>query len=866
VLAVVIITNTWLGFRQEYKSEQTMEALRKLSSPTARVIRDGELSVIAAGQMVPGDIVYLEEGDQVAADLRIIESVNLAINEALLTGEPMQVRKHTDFIDGIVPLGDQINMAFKSTVVSFGRGRGIVVATGMETEIGKIAKQVTETTGNSKTPLEIAMNKMMLSMLFIAIILAIIVFWVNGWRFYPQVIMYAIATAVAILPEGLPAVTTVTMSFGVSHMAKEKAIVRRLVSLEALGMVNHICSDKTGTLTEGKMSVVSAWIAERTVEFKGSFHKTGEIIGATLDQLKEFLLISGLCNTCTLTLEDDLFVGTGDSTEIALSIIAERSGYSKSNLLPEKYEFVAEYPFDSSIKRMTVVYREIETGDLLLLTKGALESVLPRCKYQLNAEGERTIISTEFTDFVANEKVKSLAAKGLRVLSLAYRRYKSSDVNPKLISKLSLVESRDSNEKELVFVGLAGIIDPPRPETLSSIQNCYSAGIKVHMITGDHPATAAAIAQQIAILPPDYVEGKSDLVMTSTQFDKLSEDELDKLPNLPLVIARCSPETKVKMIEALHRRGKYVAMTGDGVNDAPAIHHADVGIAMGLGGADVTKQASDVTLTDDNFATIYNAISQGRRIFANIQKFSLHLLSGNVAEVVSLIIGLAFKDGKGESIFPMSPIQILWLNMVTSSPIALALAVEPSSAKLMKVPPRRHGVFTTEFLADTFIYGGFMGVLTLISFLLSSNLQTPVSKIFPVDVNGCNMKYSEECQSVFRARAVAFTNLSMMLLVHGINCRFSRRSFFYYNWSECKTLLFAIVLGFFLIAPLPYIPSVNHTVFHHSPFDFEWGFILASMVLLMFFAEMYKLLKRKCNIFVNASPDELENLPAKAQA
>ncbi|KAI9188117.1 hypothetical protein H9P43_002508 [Blastocladiella emersonii ATCC 22665] len=866
VLVVVIVTNTGLGFRQEYKSEKTMEALRQLCSPTATVIRDGVQQIIPAGDIVPGDIVALIEGDQVPADMRVVEAVNLSLNEALLTGEPMAIRKKTDPIDdsaqGACPLGDQINMCFKSTVVAYGRGRGVVVATGMDTEIGKIAKQVAIGAANtSKTPLEISMRNMMFVCLGVAIVLGIIVFAVNRWDFgNTQVLLYAIATAVAILPEGLPAVTTITMAFGVATMAKEKAIVRRLVSLEALGQVNHICSDKTGTLTEGKMSAVAGWIMETAVTITGSFNKAGAIEGLSLDTLRPVLTLFGLCNTCSVQLDGDTYVGSGDTTEVALAVVGDRHGYTKPKLA-DQYTFFAEYPFDSSIKRMSVIYHERASGDLVMFSKGGLESILPRCSAYLRADGASTAPMTpEYASTTVTAQADAMAVRGLRVLALAMRRIPctsflvgsapTADELAAAHPKLHDAGHRQHNEHDLVFLGLLGIMDPPRPETKGAIEECHRAGIIVHMITGDHPSTAAAIARQVKILPADALPGtelERRMVMTSIQFDALSDGEVDALETLPLVIARCSPETKVKMIAALHRRGKYCAMTGDGVNDAPAIANADVGIAMGLGGADVTKQASDVTLTDDCFATIAKAIAQGRRIFANVQKFTLHLLSGNVSEVVALIIGLIFSDGENSPIFPMSPIQILWINLITSSPIALALAVEPASPKLMLQPPRTHGAFTPELMADTFIYGAVMGGLTLVVFSLVALIHptVPLGQLIPPPGKSCNKVFSETCEVVFRARAVAFVTLSLLLLFHGINCRFARRSLFSYKWAEAKVLLWAIVLGLFLVVPLPYIPVVNTAIFIHSPFGYEWGYVAASIFIFMVFAELYKLAKRK---------------------
>ncbi|KNE72470.1 potassium/sodium efflux P-type ATPase, fungal-type [Allomyces macrogynus ATCC 38327] len=868
VLVVVILTNTLLGFRQEYKSEKTMEALRKLASPTAMVIRGGMApTLIAAPLLVPGDLVLLAEGDQVPADLRVIDAVNLAATEALLTGEPIAVRKSIDPIvpradmpaHAILPLGDQVCMAFKSTTVAYGRGKGIVTATGMKTAIGTMAAQVaagSKARAEAKTPLERSMMRMMMVCLGVALVLGVIVFAVNKWKLTDtQVLLYAIATAVAILPESLPAVLTVIMAFGVSTMAKQRAIVRRLASLEELGQVTHICSDKTGTLTEGTMAAVAGWVLGAEITITGAFHAAGGIEGLSRAALEPVLRVMGLCHTCSITLDETtkMYSGTGDTTEIALAVAAHRQGQTKESA--ENVEFVTEYPFDATLKCMSVVYRNLDANQFVILTKGAVEAIVARsAAYQVAdptiahaAAGHANeiaatvhVLTPEYVTTEIMARAEFMAAQGLRVLALAHRHLAITSTNELKLQEPTL---RSEYERDLVFLGLVGIMDPPRAETAGAVAACQSAGIVVHMITGDHPATAAAIAKKIGLLS-DADAGNPARVMVAPQWDALSDEQVDAMDELPLVLARCSPETKVKMIQALHRRGQTVAMTGDGVNDAPAISYADVGIAMGLGGADVTKQASDLTLTDDCFATIVQAIAQGRRIFTNIQKFTLHLLSGNVSEVVALIIGLAFSDGNGSPIFPMSPIQILWINLVTSSPIALALAVEPADDDVMRVSPRRHGVFTRELMADTLVNGAVMGALTLVQFVAVAYLHAvdPLHSVVPTA--SCNKVFTTECEAVFRARAVAFVTLSLLLLVHGLNCRSPRTSVLRTVWRDAKVLVVAMMAGLVVIAPLPYLPVINTKVFQHAPFDYEWGYIAATLVVFMLVAEAYKAAKR----------------------
>ncbi|CAB4494542.1 unnamed protein product [Rhizophagus irregularis] len=688
VIAFVAVTNTLIGFTQEYSAEKTMESLRRMASPTTRVIRGDSLISVSTRDIVIGDIIVFEEGDVIGADARLFEVFNLEVDEALLTGESIPVAKSVNEIeDHDKPLGDRIDMVFSSTTVTKGRGKGIAVNIGMKTEIGKIAKTLASTSVVTRTPLQKKLEILAYALFGLAIILAIIVFGVNKWVVNNEVVIYAISLGISVIPEGLVAVITLTMAFGVRQMAKNYAIVRKLNALEALGSVTNICSDKTGTLTQSKMIATDAWLPGDglyRISGRNGFSPEGKIYRCgtngtnetseievedeevTSDNMRyaftRLVQASALCNMAVIKKGkgDDEWHAIGDPTESALQVFAHKAGLPKPVLTAEpfKFELVQEYAFDTELK--------------------------------LNLDREK------FGPELYNE-LEKLASKGMRVLSLAYRRVIKSDIE---ISKWT----REKADTDMIFLGLVGIYDPPRPESKAAIQRCFGAGIEVHMLTGDHPTTASAIAKEIGILPllwsPELEnEGKfnSQLVMTAAQFDALSDAEVDNLSELPKVIARCSPDTKVKMIDALHRRNKYVAMTGDGVNDSPSLKKADVGIAMGLGGSDVAKQASDIVLSDDNFATIVNAIAEGRRIFSNIQKFILHLLSGNAGEIVTLIIGLSFIDSDGISVNPMSPLQILFLNMVTSSPPAMGLGVERASGDIMRYPPRsKGGLFTWE--------------------------------------------------------------------------------------------------------------------------------------------------------------------------
>ncbi|KAI7817134.1 Na+/K+ P-type ATPase [Gamsiella multidivaricata] len=874
VILFIIITNAAIGFWQEFNAEQTMEALRNMSSPTAQVIRDETRLTIPNNQAVPGDIMIFEDGDVIGADCRLFEVFNLETDEALLTGESLPVQKNLAVIDKVdEALGDRLNMVFSSTTVVKGRAKGIVIGTGMDTQIGKIATSLMSVDGDEQTPLQKRLNKMAYFVFAAAIMLVIIVFGVHGFKYSEETAIYAISVSIAIIPEGLVAVVTLTMAFGVSRMASVKAIVRRLSSLESLGAVTNICSDKTGTLTQSKMVAVRMWlpgdgfyrITGTGFVPEGEIYRQGEIVNGAFPAKEELsvagsgsnhylrlLQASSLCNMAELrrTLHPEThgeWSAIGDPTEIALQVLAHKAGLAKPELVEQGFNLVAEFPFDSSVKRMSVLYQapptEESSGDHYIFTKGATERVLPCCTAWCEGDAEHSLVGEkddhiEFENMVM-ERMSLLAEKGLRVLTLAYRKLE-------VIPGADLVRAldRDEIESSMTFLGLVGIYDPPRAESRPAVLQCYEAGIRVHMLTGDHPSTAAAIAKEVAIIPEDVSIKNNPLIMTAAQFDAMSDEEVDRLVELPRVVARCSPNTKVKMIAALHRRNLFATMTGDGVNDSPSLKAANVGIAMGQSGSDVAKQASDIVLTDDNFATIVRAVAEGRRMFANIQKFVQHLMSANVAEIVVLIIGLAFKDNDNMAVFPMSAVEILFLNMITSSPPAMGLGLEPPSESNMREPPRsaKQGLFSFEVVMDTFIYGLAMGALSFASFVIvifgfnDGNLGS-----------GCNSHYSASCEGVFRARATSYCCMTFLILAHAVNCRALRET----GWSieNLKTLKhntmlwMSIVVGTLLVFPVVYIPGLNHNVFKHSAMTYEWGLVLASLVIFIAFAEIYKKIK-----------------------
>ncbi|KAI8867795.1 potassium/sodium efflux P-type ATPase [Ramicandelaber brevisporus] len=881
VIAGIIILNVGIGFMQEYRAEKTMDSLRRMASPTARVMRDGTLLTIPTREVAIGDVLAIESGDVVAADCRLIETFNLDIDEAMLTGESLPVNKDTNAqSDPNQPLGDRINMAFSSTTVTKGRGLAVVTAIGNRTEIGKIAKTISSATVSQRTVLQKSLDKMGLVLLVVALLMAVVVFGVNKFKFNADIAIYAISLAIAVIPEGLVAVVTLTMAFGVHRMAQNRALVRQLSALEAIGSVTTICSDKTGTLTQSKMVVTRMWLPEDGYyRVTGSgFEPTGEVMNGTVitrDTMSAGLAImtrcAALCNMSMIkpAIDGEGWVGIGDPTEVALQVFAHKMNMGKPRLinptgsdaatLSKPWLLLAEFPFDSTIKRMSVIYEEPVSGRIVVFIKGATERLAPICSaVQVGEKVQQLPVPA--ADGGDNglyeqlsEQVERLAANGLRVLSLGYK-----VVDPAEFDNADPdTWPREELERNLIYLGMVGINDPPRVESRPSVMECYQAGINVHMLTGDHPATATAIAREIGILPSYYTQqtsnaitvGEQDvkLVMTATEFDALSDEEIDQLQELPHVIARCSPETKVKMIRALHRRGAITAMTGDGVNDAPSLKISDIGVSMGMQGSDVAKQASDIVLTDDNFATIVRAVEEGRRIFANIQKFIMHLVAGNVAELVPLVVGLAFMDATGASVYPMSPVQILVNNLLTSSPPAMSLGLESLHPDTMRRPPRpsTEGLFTWEVIGDILFYGVTMGLITLANFAIvvfgygDGNLG-----------EDCNSQHSDACETVFRARGAVFATLTLLILVHAYNARDMRES--QWHWSGLgsrlvsnRYLLYSIGCGILICLLALYIPGVNHSIFKHSPIGWEWGMVFASIFLFLIIAETYKFAKRK---------------------
>ncbi|KAJ2717123.1 hypothetical protein H4R19_000208 [Coemansia spiralis] len=909
VVIGVIIVNTAVGFAQEFKAEKTMDSLRKMTSPTSRVLRNGHQVVVPTADLVPGDIIYLESGDVVGADCRLFDIFNLEADEALLTGEALPIAKeHEPFDDPELPLGDRINLSFASTTIAKGRAKGLVYATGMASEVGRIAKKLLESNKTRKTPLQKALDKMSWVLLAVAIASVLIVFGANKFVVRNEVLLYAIGLAIATIPEGLIAVVTLTMSLGVHTLAKQRALVRKLVALESLGSVTNICSDKTGTLTQAKMVLVRAWLpAEGFFRISGlGFEPVGDVTkkqrtkalcaddkqvnfaqdGAARADSEETVVVTAasmsapfrrlaesaaLCNMSEIKQDAETgdWFGIGDPTEIALQVFASKLSMGKPVLTSAErgWRLVCEYPFDSGIKRMSVIAAEAVLGEKVVILKGATERVAPCCTRIQNGDSIADIDHNTLQSQL-DPRIQEMARDGLRVLSIAYRPLTAAEAARDMAKA-----DREAVEVDMIFLGLVGIYDPPRPESFPSVMECFRAGIQVTMLTGDHPQTAAAIARQVGILQDESSDVAQDgagdhraitigqSVMTAREFDHMSADEIDALPELPCVIARCSPDTKVKMIEAMHRRNGIVAMTGDGVNDSPSLKFADVGIAMGMTGSDVAKQASEIILTDDNFATIVRAIREGRRVFSNIQRFCCLLVSGNAAEMICLLVGLAFKDKLGETVFPLSPVAILVNNLLTGTPPAMALGVEKAWPTIMDEPPRSpsSGLFTWEILGDIAFFGSAMGLLSI------SNFWLVVDGFGDGNMGeACNREYSDSCDLVFRARGTVFATLTLAILLHSYNCRRIRGPM--WNWTmvkrfyENKFLFAGVVAGTILCIVCMYVPGLNTGALKMKGISWEWGIVLITLLVFLILSELYKFGKRKLLQPISVATLEQERL------
>ena len=768
IILIVVIVNAIIGVAQESKAEKSLEALQKLSSHVAKVIRDGKLVVVQSADLVPGDIVVLDTGDFIPADLRIIEAVNLKSQESALTGESVPVEKTESTIeDENIGIGDRKNLLFSSSLVTYGRGKGIVVETGMKTEVGKIAEMINEVE-DEETPLQVKLNNLGKTLGIVALVICAVIFVVGllYGKSPLNMFMTAVSLAVAAIPEGLAAVSTIVLAIGVQRMVKRNAIVKKLPAVETLGSASVICSDKTGTLTQNKMTVKKVFSNAELVNL--------EDIKEFNEELKILFEANMLCND-TKVAEDGTL--TGDPTETALIDMG-----NKLNFKLENYPRVAELPFDSSRKLMTTVHKIGEK--FVVYTKGGVDELLSCCtSYQKNGE-----IMSDLDNYKQRiqECNKKMAEGALRVLAAGY----------KIVNHILTDEDIKNLETELTFIGMTGMIDPPREEAKEAVKKCVSAGIKTVMITGDHKITATAIAKELGIL-----KDESEAI-TGTELENMSDEELKQKVRNISVYARVSPEHKVRIVRAWQANGEIVAMTGDGVNDAPALKKADIGCAMGVVGTDVAKEAADVILTDDNFATVVSAVEEGRRIYNNILKAISFLLSSNVGEIVVLFLAImltpVFANTFGidpNHIDILLPAQILWINLVTDSLPALALAVDPAEKGIMKRKPLKNnkGIFTKGMTWRIIYQGVMIGLITLIAFVLGLATEgvTPEEK-------------------VAIGETMAFTVLALSELVHVFNIRNSKESIFKTNPFNNGKLILAILVSATLMIMVLVVPALRN--------------------------------------------------------
>lgn len=811
ILAIVVI-NAGLSIYQEGKAEEAVEALQEMSSPSAKVIRDGKELEILSKNIVPGDIVLLETGDIVPADIRLIESSNLQIDESSLTGESVPVEKDAKVnFEEVTEIGDRTNYAHSSTIVSYGRGKGLVTDTGHDTEIGKIATSL-QTVDDELTPLQKRLND--LSKLLGILVLAVcgIVLVVGLLRDYEllDMIMMSISLAVAAIPEGLAAIVTIVLSLGMGRMAERNAIVKKLLAVESLGTITTICSDKTGTLTQNEMTVQRAFVDNKVIDVAGTgYEPVGElsIEGKTLDDsdapsLYTLMSIGALSNDSLLRQEDGLYKIMGDPTEGALLTLAGKKGLKK-NELEEKYPRIEEIPFDSDRKMMSTFHENFIENKIVSFTKGAPDLIIDRCDKKL-VDGKVSEFTEEEKKLVLDKNI-DFAKSALRTLAYAFKQY---DELP------SEIES-ENIENNMIFVGITGTIDPARPEAKAAIKECKTAGITPIMITGDHLETAYAIAEDLGIA------NDHNQAMLGKELNTLDPEEIREVVKTKRVFARVSPENKVQIVEALKANGHIVSMTGDGVNDAPALKKADIGVAMGITGTGVAKNTAEVILMDDNFATIVHAVEEGRIIYNNIKNFVSFLLSCNIGEVLIVFLAILF----GLPV-PLTPIQLLWLNLVTDSFPALALGVEKGADDIMEEKPRE----PNEAIIDK-KSGLVIGVQAV-----AITLATLGAYLFGIKVYGLDSEGS---------RTLAFATLITAELLRAFSARSSDHTLREIGFFSNKYMVYATGLSFGLLLIVLYIPALANLFEVIPPSLKDWAVIIILSLIPVIAGELRKSLTRK---------------------
>jgi Ca2+-transporting ATPase len=812
-IGIIVILVAIAGFIQEYRAEKALEALRKLTAPRARVMRDGKEMMIPAREVVPGDLLLLESGDTVPADARLLEAIELKADEAVLTGESTPVNKNESEVKAEAPIAERKNMLFMATHTVYGRGKAVVTSTGMSTEFGRIAELV-QTAEEEETPLQKKLDKFAKQIAKVVLVLCAIIFvlevFAEGFQIkaFIDAFMSSISLAISVVPEGMPAIVTIGLALGAREFVKRHALVRRLSSAESLGAVTVICSDKTGTLTKGEMTVRRIYDNNKIVEVtgvgyepKGEFHHSSDSFNPQEDKnLSLLLTIGALCNNAKLENDNDVWRISGDPTEGALIVAAAKAGLEGVEL-ERIYQRISEIPFTSERKCMSTVHYSPE-GEQFVFAKGAPEIILERCTHIFENGKEKKLTDAKRKEILENNE--KLASSALRVLGMAFKKV------PKTLKEFN----EKTVENNLVFAGLQGMIDPPREEAIEANKRCEEAGIKTVMITGDHKLTAMAVAKEIGIMK------ENSLVLTGAELDNMNDEKFREIAENVAVYARVSPEHKLRIVDALKKNGHIVAMTGDGVNDAPAVKSADVGVSMGISGTDVTREASDMVLTDDNFATIVRAVEEGRVIYDNVRKYVRFLISCNFDEVVvigtfAILAGLAGAGGEVLYPLPLTAAMLLWINLVTDGAPAVSLATDPPDEDVMKRKPRK---------PDEGILHG-MGAFIITSFILQSTgtilLFVLNFYIFPTHPwgwpNGPINDIAREL-TLAEARTTTFIQATMFELLVVWNCRSEKRSVWRMGRDAFKNKWFVIAEISSMVPTLliPYIP-ITASMFHLVP-------------------------------------------------
>jgi Ca2+-transporting ATPase len=808
IIFAIILASAALGFTQEYRSEKAVEALKRMTAPTASVLRNGKEIKIPAKEIVPGDVIVLYTGDKIPADARLIEAVNLKVDEAALTGESAPVGKSTKELPEDTELNDRQNMVFTGTIVAYGRAKAVVTTTGMSTEFGKIAEMV-QTTRQEQTPLETRMSSVgkWIGILAIIVCASVAVFGIIVGRDILTMILWAVSLAVAAVPEALPAIVTGALAVGMYRMARVNTIVKRLPAVETLGSTSVICSDKTGTMTKGEMTVQRIYVNDNFIKVtgigyapEGDFQCEGKVI-CPENELKTLLHVGSLCNDAKLQKETARWTINGDPTEGALIVAAAKAGISKEELEAQEPR-VFEIPFSSERKRMTTIHNTEGKGKMAYM-KGAPEVVLEKCSNILMG-GKVIELSPEIR--VKLLKVtEAMALQALRNLGFAYKKLDSAS------------DFEEKDERDFVFVGIVGMIDPPRDEVKQAIHLCREAGIRVVMITGDHKLTATAVARELNLIG----ENDQDKILTGADLDKISDEQLVEMVDRISIYARVAPEHKTKIVKAWKAKNQVVAMTGDGVNDAPALKMSDIGIAMGISGTEVTKEASDMVLADDNFASIVKAVKEGREIYDNIKKYLTYLLRCNIMEIIVMFVAVisvpyiaaivspgADLVAIGEATIALTAVQLLWVNLTTDGLPAIALGLDPGDPDLMQRKPRnpKESLFTKDVKIYLIAAPILMGALLLIGYFF--------------------YRPWEGGQQLIEARTQLFTSIILMELANALAARSLKYPTLKVGLFKNRFLWYAILSSMALQLMVLYVPGVQGVFGVTSPELMDWGLAL----------------------------------------